>query len=129
VVKQTRQWTDQQVDELIGNLLRVGVTLAAAVVLLGGTLYLFRHGLAAPHYQVFVGEPAGLRSVSGIVRDALALRGRGLIQLGLLLLIATPVARVAFSVVAFAMQRDRLYVAVALIVLAVLMYSLMGGRL
>jgi uncharacterized membrane protein len=52
-----------------------------------------------------------------------------LIQLGLLLLIATPVARVAFSAAAFAMQRDRLYVVVALIVLAVLMYSLMGGRL
>jgi uncharacterized membrane protein len=52
-----------------------------------------------------------------------------LIQLGLLLLIATPVARVAFSVAAFAMQRDRLYVVVALIVLAVLMYSLTGGHL
>ena len=129
MVKQTRQWPDQYVDELIGNLLRVGVTLAAAMVLLGGTVYLFRHGLAAPHYQVFVGEPADLRSVSGIVRDALALRGRGLIQLGLLLLIATPVARVAFSAAAFAMQRDRLYVVVALIVLAVLMYSLMGGHL
>jgi uncharacterized membrane protein len=129
VVKQTLQWTDQYVDELIGNLLRVGVTLAAAVVLFGGSIYLARHGLAAPHYHIFVGEPADLRSVSGIVRDALALRGRGLIQLGLLLLIATPVARVAFSVVAFAMQRDRLYVAVALIVLAVLMYSLMGGHL
>jgi uncharacterized membrane protein len=128
VVKQTGQWPDQYVDELIGNLLRVGVTLAAAVVLFGGTVYLFRHGLAAPHYQVFVGEPADLRSVSGIVRDALAFRGRGLIQLGLLLLIATPVARVAFSVAAFAMQRDRLYAVVALIVLAVLMYSLMGGR-
>jgi uncharacterized membrane protein len=51
-----------------------------------------------------------------------------LIQLGLLLLIATPVARVAFSVAVFAMQRDRLYVVVALIVLAVLMYSLTGGR-
>jgi uncharacterized membrane protein len=76
-----------------------------------------------------MGEPVDLRSVSGIVRDALALRERGLIQLGLLLLIATPVARVAFSVAAFAMQRDRLYVVVALIVLAVLMYSLMGGRL
>ncbi|MGD0007842.1 MAG: DUF1634 domain-containing protein [Terriglobia bacterium] len=80
-------------------------------------------------FTVFVGEPADLRNVSGIVRDALALRGRGLIQLGLLLLIATPVARVAFSVVAFAMQRDRLYVVVALIVLAVLMYSLTGGHL
>jgi uncharacterized membrane protein len=129
MARQTLHWTDQYVDELIGNLLRVGVTLAAAVVLFGGTIYLVRHGLAAPHYRVFVGEPADLRSVSGIVRDALALRGRGLIQLGLLLLIATPVARVAFSVVAFAMQRDRLYVVVGLIVLAVLMYSLMGGRL
>jgi len=129
VVKPTGQWTDQYVDELIGNLLRVGVTLAAAMVLFGGTVYLFRHGLEAPHYLVFVGEPADLRSVSGIVRDALALRGRGLIQLGLLLLIATPVARVAFSVVVFVMQRDRLYVVVALIVLAVLMYSLLGGRL
>ena len=79
-------------------------------------------------FTVFVGEPADLRNVSGIVRDALALRGRGLIQLGLLLLIATPVARVAFSVVAFAMQRDRLYVVVALIVLAVLMCSLTGAR-
>ena len=129
MAKQTLHWTDQYVEELIGNLLRVGVTLAAAVVLFGGSIYLVRHGLAAPHYSVFVGEPADLRTVSGIVRDALALRGRGLIQLGLLLLIATPVARVAFSVAAFAMQRDRLYVAVALIVLAVLMYSLTGGHL
>ena len=129
MVKQTRQWPDQYVDKLIGNLLRVGVTLAAAVVLFGGSIYLVRHGLAAPRYHVFVGEPADLRNVSGIVRDALSLRGRGLIQLGLLLLIATPVARVAFSVAAFAMQRDRLYVVVALVVLAVLMYSLTGGHL
>jgi len=128
VAKQTLHWTDQYVEDLIGNLLRVGVTVAAGVVLFGGSIYLVRHGLAAPHYRVFVGEPADLRSVSGIVRDALALRGRSLIQLGLLLLIATPVARVAFSVAAFAMQRDRLYVVVALIVLAVLMYSLTGGR-
>jgi uncharacterized membrane protein len=129
VVKQARQWTDQYVEALIGNLLRLGVTLAAAMVLFGGTVYLARHGLAAPHYQVFVGEPSDLRSVPGIVKDALALRGRGLIQLGLLLLIATPVARVAVSVAAFVMQRDRLYVVVALIVLAVLTYSLTGGHL
>jgi len=128
VAKRTRQWTDQYVEEWIGNLLRVGVTLAAAVVLFGGSVYLARHGRAAPQYHVFMGEPTDLRSVSGIVKDALAFRGRGLIQLGLLLLIATPVARVAFSVAAFAMQGDRLYVVVTLIVLAVLMYGLMGGR-
>ena len=123
-----KEWTDQYVEEWIGNLLRLGVTLAAAVVFLGGTVYLVRHGLAAPQYHVFVGEPTDLRSLSGVVKDAFAFRGRGLIQLGLLLLIATPLARVAFSVAAFALQGDRLYVVVALIVLAVLVCSLTGGR-
>ena len=45
--------------------------------------------------------------------------------MGLLLLIATPVARVAFSVAAFAEQRDRLYVVVTSIVLLLLIYSLL----
>jgi uncharacterized membrane protein len=63
------------------------------------------------------------------MKDVLSFRGRGIIQLGLLLLIATPIARVALSVVAFAIQRDRLYVVATLIVLAVLMYSLTGGHL
>ena len=128
MAKQTQEWTDRYVEELIGTLLRVGVTLAAAVVLFGGTVYLVRHGLAAPQYHVFVGEPTDLRRLSGIVKDALAFRARGLIQLGLLLLIATPIARVAFSVAAFALQGDRLYVVVTLIVLAVLIYSLTGGH-
>jgi len=129
VAKRTLQWTDQYVEEWIGNFLRAGVTLAATVVLFGGIVYLVRHGLAAPQYHVFVGEPTDLHTLSGIVKDAFALRGRGLIQLGLLLLIATPVGRVAFSVIAFAFEGDRLYVVVAFIVLAVLVFSLMGGRL
>jgi len=75
---------------------------------------------------MFRGEPTDLRSVRGILRDALALRGRGIIQLGLLFLIATPVARVAFSIFGFAEERDRMYVVVASIVLLVLLYSLIG---
>jgi uncharacterized membrane protein len=62
------------------------------------------------------------------VTDALKFRARGIIQLGLLLLIATPVARVAFSIGAFAAERDRLYVAVATIVFIILICSLMGGQ-
>ncbi len=126
---QPLRWTDQRVEEMIGNLLRVGVTLAAAVVLLGEVVYLARHGVAAPQYHVFKGQPADLRTLSGILKGALTFRGRHLIQLGLLLLIATPLARVAFSVAAFALQRDRLYVVVTFVVLAVLVYSLAGGRL
>src|SRR3954447_8696522 len=122
-------WTDRQVDQFLGNLLRAGVMLAAVTVLGGGVLYLARHGTDPADYRVFRGEPADLRSPAGIVTDALALRGRGLIQLGLLLLIATPVARVAFSAFAFARQRDATYVAATLIVLAVLLYSLFSGLL
>jgi uncharacterized membrane protein len=128
VVNFKQKWTDQYVEELIGNLLQTGVILASAVVLLGGSIYLIRHGLSEPQYHVFMGEPTDLRTLSGIVRDALTLRGRGIIQLGLLLLIATPVARVAFSVAAFALQRDRLYVVVTLVVLAILLYSLTSGQ-
>ena len=103
MANRARQWTDQIVEEWIGNLLRLGVTLAAAMVLFGGSVYLAYHGRAAPRYHVFMGEPTDLRTVPGIVKDALTFQGRGLIQLGLLLLIATPIARVAFAVAAFAM--------------------------
>jgi uncharacterized membrane protein len=124
-----RTWTEQQLENIVGNLLRVGVMLAAVVVFGGGTLYLIHHGATSPDYRVFHGEPAELRSVPGVVTEALSLQGRGIIQLGLLLLIATPIARVAFSVFAFAQQRDRTYVVVTLVVFAILLYSLLGGYL
>jgi uncharacterized membrane protein len=124
-----RTWTEQEVEGIVGNLLRVGVMLAAVVVFVGGVLYLIRHGSSVPDYRVFHGEPTDLRGISGIVTDVLALRSRGIIQLGLLLLVGTPVARVAFSAFAFARQRDHTYVIVTLSVLAVLLYSLVGGYL
>jgi uncharacterized membrane protein len=125
----SRAWTEQQLENIVGNLLRLGVMLAAVVVFGGGALYLIRHGVTSPDYRVFHGEPADLRSVSGVVTEALSLQSQGIIQLGLLLLIATPIARVAFSVFAFAQQRDRTYVIVTLVVFAVLLYSLLGGYL
>ena len=121
-------WTDQKIEVIIGNLLRAGVLLAAAVVALGGLVYLVRHGLDSADYHVFRGEPNDLRSTSGILHWALGHRSRGVIMLGLVLLIATPVARVAFSAAAFGMERDRMYVGFTLVVLAVLLYSLLGSH-
>jgi uncharacterized membrane protein len=118
-------WTDARVENLLGNLLRLGVVLAAAVVLAGGTVFLARHGTEPPPYHVFRGEPTDLRSVGGIVGDVFNARGRGLIQFGLLLLIATPVARVVLSALIFAAERDKRYVVFTLVVLAVLIYSLL----
>ena len=89
--------TEGRIDQYMGALLRTGVILAAIIVLIGGVIYLTRHAGPAPNYREFHGEPAELRSISGILHGALSLRGRGLIQLGLLLLIATPIARVEYS--------------------------------
>jgi uncharacterized membrane protein len=120
-------WTDQKIEVIIANLLRAGVSLAAAFVLLGGMIFLVRHGLALTQYRAFSGEPSDLREWKGIVHSALSFRGRGIIQFGILCLIATPVARVAFSGVAFALERDWLYVGIASAVLVILLYSLLGA--
>jgi uncharacterized membrane protein len=117
---------DPRVQRAVGHLLRAGVLLAAAVVLAGGMLYVARHALSVPSYHVFRGEPAVWRGLVPIVRDAFTGSGRGIIQLGLLLLIATPVARVVLTAVAFAFERDRTYVLVALLVLSLLLKSLLG---
>jgi uncharacterized membrane protein len=118
---------DFRIEIVLGNLLRVGVILAGGVVAMGAAMYLAGHGLAAPQYQVFRGEPADLRSLGGIWRGAMGLNGRAVIQLGLVVLIATPVARVAFSVYAFARERDYKYMSITLIVLGLLAFSLIGS--
>ncbi len=122
-------WDDSSIELIIGTLLRSGVLLSASVVLIGGAVYLARQGHTMVNYRVFQGDRSSLRSVGGIAHGISQLSGRAIIQLGLLLLIATPVARVIFSAFAFARERDYLYVAFTLIVLAVLLYSLFGVRL
>ncbi|MGD0932386.1 MAG: DUF1634 domain-containing protein [Candidatus Korobacteraceae bacterium] len=124
---QPKSWDDQRIEVIIGTLLRTGVILAAAVVLFGGALYLVRHGHEIANYSTFHGEPESLKSAKDIVHGVFGMSARAIIQLGLLLLIATPVARVAFSAVAFAIEHDYMYVVITLIVLAILSYSLFAS--
>jgi uncharacterized membrane protein len=120
-------FNDQRIEIIIGTLLRTGVILAAIVVFAGAVLYLMRYGHDTPNYRTFHGEPERLKSMGEVVHGALALEPREIIQLGLLLLIATPVARVLFSAIAFGIERDGMYVVVTLIVLGILLYSLFGS--
>jgi uncharacterized membrane protein len=119
-----RDMDEVRIEQFLGNLLRAGVILAAVVVLAGGVLFLLHHAGEPADYREFREPPAELRSPTGIVTGALTLDEPALIQFGLLLLIATPVARVVFSALAFAWERDFTYVALTLVVLAVLLYSL-----
>lgn len=119
-------WNDVEIEIIIGVLLRIGVILAAAVVLVGAVLYLTRHGHEIPHYTSFHGEPESLKSPMDIFHGVTQMSARAIIQLGLLLLIATPVARVLFSAIAFAFERDWMYVGITLVVFGVLMFSMFG---
>jgi uncharacterized membrane protein len=119
--------TEERVEAIMATLLRAGVLLAAGVVMAGGAVYLWRHGQEIPNYTAFHGVPDDLKHPGSIWTGVVAGRGRSLIQLGLLLLIATPVSRVAFSVFAFARERDWTYVGITVFVLGVLVFSLAGG--
>jgi uncharacterized membrane protein len=120
-------WRDRRMEVILGNLLRTGVMFSAAVVMFGACIYLYRHWHEAADYKIFRGEPSDYRSIPGVIQSVRGGHGRGWIQLGLLLLIATPIVRVAFSIIGFSIERDRLYVGFTLIVLAILLYSLLGS--
>lgn len=115
---------DHEIEQILGNILLAGVILSALFVLSGGILYLFQHGRSLPQYTVFSAEQNSLMEFSRVIHDAVALKSLAIIQLGILTLIATPVLRVVFSVVAFLYEKDYLYVTFTLIVLGILLYSL-----
>jgi uncharacterized membrane protein len=118
-------WSDTDMDQIIGHLLRVGLMCAAAVVSIGAIIYLIRHGGETAAYRVFQGEPIKYRSITGILGEMERFRGRGFILAGILVLMSTPVARVAFSVIAFLRKKDTVYVLVTAFVLAILLFSLL----
>jgi uncharacterized membrane protein len=122
-------WTDERIELIVGRFLRAGVIIASVIVFIGGIHYLMTYGAKVPEYKIFSGEPADLRTLHGIAADAFSFRSRGIVQLGLLLLMFTPVAWVAFLLFAFAKQRDLTYVIVSTIVLAALLFSLVGHYL
>jgi uncharacterized membrane protein len=105
-------------EDVIANLLRAGVILAAALVLAGGGWYVAASGHGVPDYGKFHPDVQGLGVLLMLAWP------EKLIEAGLLVLIATPVARVAFSLAAFAAERDRMYVCFTLAVLAILVYSI-----
>ena len=119
-------WNDYKIEQIIGVLLRVGVSLSALLVLGSGIAFLaLNYNVRADHHT-FHQERAALTGLTGVIDGAAHLQADAIIQLGLLILIATPVARVLFAVFAFALEKDWTYVVVSLIVFCVLMATLTG---
>lgn|GEM_PF-451465 len=125
----SRDWDDERLGSVVARLLRTGVVFAATLVFLGGMIYLLRHGSEDANYGLFQGQRSSFRSVSGIFSEAFSFSGRGIVLLGILVLVATPVLRVVTCLWAFLHQRDWTYVAVSLTVLGFLLASLFIGPL
>jgi len=120
--------TEREFDLVVGRLLQVGVLLAAAVVCVGIPYYLTTHAGAVADFRVFTPQPEHLRHVGSILAGVGRLDAGSIVQLGVLLLVLTPIARVLFTFIAFVVQRDRAFVLLSGIVLALLLFGLISGR-
>jgi uncharacterized membrane protein len=118
-----RKIQDTDLERVIGNMLRYGVLTASLIVLAGGIVYLIRHGTEVPQYGQFKGEPDIMRRPGPMWRAILNGRGRPLIALGLLVLIATPIARIICSIVGYLLEKDWLYTVITAIVLVVILWN------
>jgi uncharacterized membrane protein len=121
------RWKDKDLQIIIGNLLRGGVLLSMGIVFMGGMVYLFRHGQQLPAYKTFHKQSPEFTTITGVLRGVLGGHGRAIIQLGILVLIATPIARVAFSILGYFVEKDYLYMAITFLVLCIILFSMLGG--
>ncbi|RWY48188.1 DUF1634 domain-containing protein [Mucilaginibacter gilvus] len=119
---------EKDMQSIIGWILRAGVFISMTVVFLGGVLYIYRHGHATADYHTFKGVPDFVHNASGIINGIFTLRGRAIIQAGIILLIATPVIRVIFSAIGFVLEKDYLYVGITLVVLLIIFSSMLSGH-
>jgi uncharacterized membrane protein len=126
-------WAERDMELFIGRLLRYGVILSCGITLIGGVFYLIQHGAQMPDYnpipddQPFEGASMYLRELSTILPRVMSLDGAAIIQLGVCVLIATPILRVAVSVIAFLVEKDFLYVIITLIVLTIIIANMLLG--
>lgn len=115
-------------NELIGNTLRIGVFTACIIALLGGIYYLATtSGHPVPDYATFHKGAVSYTTFEGIVRGAFSLSATEWMQLGVVVLMLTPIMRVVLSLVDFSIQRDWLYMAITAIVLVVIIVNSLVG--
>jgi uncharacterized membrane protein len=122
------KFKDTDMQSLLGNVLRAGTVISISVVFFGGVIYLIRHGHSVAGYTSFKGVPAFVQHSDGLINGAIHLKGQAIIQLGIIMLIATPILRVVISAVGFVLEKDYFYVAISILVLLIIFISMLGGH-
>jgi uncharacterized membrane protein len=122
------RFKDKDMQIIIGWILRTGVAVSMFIVIIGGILFVYHYGYNAANFSSFKGVPFFLRDIGSVTRGILELRSEAIIQLGIILLIATPVIRVLFSAIGFFIEKDYLYMAMTLIVLSIILFSMLSSH-
>jgi uncharacterized membrane protein len=112
-------------DDILSFILRMGLLLSLLTVLIGAALFLYQHSKEEISHHVFIGEPSFLKGISGIFEAAMQDKTLAIIQLGVILLIITPLLRVFSCLIVFVIKRDYLYIGLSTFVLGILLYSLL----
>jgi uncharacterized membrane protein len=132
-VKDEQQRKVYRAELLISTLLRLGVIISFCVIVLGLFVSFLRHSDDYLHstssYQSLTAKTAVFpHTIASVIAGATHLRGQAIVMLGLLLLIATPVMRVAASILVFWHERDATYAVITSVVLTLLLLSFLLGR-
>jgi uncharacterized membrane protein len=123
------KYKDADMKLVISWILRGGIFLSMAFVLVGGAIFIYRHGHSITDYRVFKGVPYFIHDTGGIIQGVFNIKGQAIIQLGIILLIATPIIRVVFSAIGFLLEKDYLYTFITLLVLLIIVGSMLSGDL
>jgi|SRR6185503_6818251 len=126
--KKMKIFKDRDMQQLLGHVLRTGTMVSITVVFIGGAFFIYRHGQSIPDYHKWNGIPNFIRTASGIFHGIGALKGQAMIQLGIVLLIATPILRIVFSTIGFVLEKDYMYIGISLLVLGIIFFSMLSGH-
>ena len=126
----------RRLEAAVGLVLRAGVAVSSVLMLVGtivtvtasATAHDARRTVAA--LRAGAAHPAGLpipRNAGDVLHGLRHLQGPDLVILGVILLVLTPVARVAASMVVYATERETTFVVITAVVLALLLMSFALG--
>jgi len=114
--------TTTAMEKKLGSLLLIGTLLATAIVLFGGVWYLVQNGATSVDFHLLQNVP--LISTVSVWQSALSFSPLGIVQFGLLVLVATQIMRVSVLFIFYLLQRNVWFSMFCGFVLVMLIYSL-----
>ena len=122
-----KNFTDVDLNRSVGNLLRLGVILSVVTSLIG-FVKLFMEGFEMPKKYRLLNMGTSSEKVWGHFWETLCKgEGMAIIQLGILMLIFTPLMRIIFALIGYLKEKDYVYVVISSIVLAIMAVSFFTG--